>query len=150
MEYMPAETPETPSPFNSWETVRCELLHTRVCDLGLKIEGSPMEPFTQRLHREFAAKGLAFRRLVLSDRLLGLPRPRAGDRHPLLPGRQTTGPDRGGADRRDRGRADDDDAVRHEAGHTISYAYRLWKEPAWAEVFGPFSKPYRECSIRSR
>ena len=26
----------------------------------------------------------------------------------------------------------------------MSYAYRLWKEPGWAEVFGPFSKPYRE------
>ena len=34
--------------------------------------------------------------------------------------------------------------LRHEAGHTISYAYRLWKDPGWADVFGPFSKPYRE------
>ena len=44
-------TPSTPSLFNSWETVRCELLHTRVCDLGLKIEGSPLEPFIERLDR---------------------------------------------------------------------------------------------------
>ena len=34
--------------------------------------------------------------------------------------------------------------LRHESGHTIAYAYRLWKEPGWTEVFGPFSKPYRE------
>ena len=37
------------------------MLHTRVCDLGLQIEGSPIEPFIERLHREFDAKGMLFR-----------------------------------------------------------------------------------------
>jgi len=45
---------------NSWETVRYELLNTRICDLKLQIEGSPIEPFIRRLYRELAAKGLAF------------------------------------------------------------------------------------------
>ena len=48
---------------------------------------------------------------VLSDRRLGLPRPSAGHRHPLLSGRQTARPHRGGTDQRDRGRPDDDDAA---------------------------------------
>jgi hypothetical protein len=34
--------------------------------------------------------------------------------------------------------------LRHEAGHAINYAYRLWKETHWREVFGSFSKPYRD------
>jgi hypothetical protein len=134
----------TPSLFNSWETVRCELLHTRVCDLGLKIEGSPLEPFTERLHREFAAKGLTFRpSFYLTDAwgcpdrvpVIGIPFYLADKRLARIEEEQTA-------------EIEDDPMtmmlLRHEAGHTISYAYRLWKDPAWAEVFGPFSKPYRE------
>src|SRR5579859_3921739 len=45
---------------NSWETVRYELLNTPICDLGLQIEGSTLEPFTQRLCRELAAHELKF------------------------------------------------------------------------------------------
>src|SRR5260370_12055146 len=45
---------------NSWETVRFELLNTRICDLGLLIEGSPIEPFIQRLYRELTTRGLTF------------------------------------------------------------------------------------------
>jgi hypothetical protein len=134
----------TPSPFNSWETVRCELLHTRVCDLGLKIEGSPLEPLTERLYREFAAKGLAFRPpFYLTDSwgcpdrvpVLGIPFYLADRRLARIEEEQT-------------GEIEDEAMtmmlLRHEAGHTISYAYRLWKEPGWADVFGPFSRPYRE------
>ena len=61
-------------------------------------------------------QGDAVSALLLPDRHLGLPRPRAGDRHPLLPGRPAAGPDRGGADRRDRGRADGDDAAASRGG----------------------------------
>src|SRR5256885_15888941 len=46
---------------NGWETVRYELLNTRICDLGLRIEGSPLEPFIRRLYGELASKGLIFR-----------------------------------------------------------------------------------------
>lgn len=133
-----------PSPFNTWETVRCELLHTRICDLGLSIAGSPLEPFTQRLHHEFAAKGLALRpSFYLTDSwgcpdrvpVIGIPFYLADKRLARIEEEQT-------------GEIEDDQMVmmllRHEAGHTISYAYRLWKEPGWADVFGPFSKPYRE------
>ena len=33
---------------NGWETIRYELLNTRICDMGLQIEGSPVEPFVRR------------------------------------------------------------------------------------------------------
>jgi hypothetical protein len=34
--------------------------------------------------------------------------------------------------------------LRHEVGHAFNYAYRLWKRRDWPEIFGGFSKPYRE------
>jgi hypothetical protein len=34
--------------------------------------------------------------------------------------------------------------LRHEAGHAVNYAYRLWEDPGWRDTFGCFSKPYRE------
>jgi hypothetical protein len=34
--------------------------------------------------------------------------------------------------------------LRHEAGHAINYAYRLHAQPEWAEMFGPFKRPYRD------
>jgi hypothetical protein len=34
--------------------------------------------------------------------------------------------------------------LRHETGHAINYAFRLWERPDWREIFGPFSKPYRD------
>jgi hypothetical protein len=45
----------------SWETVRCELLNTKISDIGLKIEGSPVEPLKKRLLHELEAKGIRFR-----------------------------------------------------------------------------------------
>ena len=34
--------------------------------------------------------------------------------------------------------------LRHEAGHAINYAYELYRNSDWAEVFGPFSRPYKD------
>ena len=34
--------------------------------------------------------------------------------------------------------------LRHEAGHGVNYAYRLYKDPEWVDVFGRFSRPYRD------
>ncbi len=131
-------------PFERWETVRYELLNTRICDLGLKIEGSPLEALITRLLRELAAKKLAFRpKFYLTDTwgcpnrvpVIGLPFYLADRRLARIEEEQT-------------GEVEDDVTVmmylRHEAGHAFNYAYRLWEEPGWNEVFGPFSRPYPE------
>jgi hypothetical protein len=34
--------------------------------------------------------------------------------------------------------------LRHEAGHAFNYAYRLYEDPGWQQVFGLFSLPYPE------
>jgi hypothetical protein len=128
----------------SWETVRFELLNTRICDLPLKIEGSPLEASTRRLLRELAAKRIAFKPLYyLTDSwgcpdkvpIIGIPFYLADRRLRRLEEEQT-------------GEVEDESAVmmflRHEAGHSINYAYRLWKFPEWVELFGPFTRPYRE------
>jgi hypothetical protein len=33
---------------------------------------------------------------------------------------------------------------RHEMGHVVNYAYRLYETEEWIERFGPITKPYRE------
>lgn len=34
--------------------------------------------------------------------------------------------------------------LRHETGHAINYAYRLWKRDGWRDLFGNFNKHYRD------
>ncbi len=34
--------------------------------------------------------------------------------------------------------------LRHEIGHAINYAYKLWKKKDWKEIFGDFNKKYRD------
>ncbi len=129
---------------NSWETVRYELLNTRICDLGLQIERSPVEPFVRRLHRELAAKELKFRpEFYLTDGwgcpdevpVIGIPFYLVDKRLQRIEEEQT-------------GEIEDDRLLmmllRHEAGHAINYAYRLYENADWAEIFGPFSRPYRD------
>jgi len=45
-------------------------------------------------------------------------------------------------------KVDDDTSImmllRHEAGHTFNYAYRLYEKPEWQRLFGCFSLPYRD------
>lgn len=131
-------------PFERWETVRFELLNTRICDLGLKIEGSPLQALTTRLTRELAAKRLPLRpKFYLTDTwgcpnkipVIGIPFYLADKRLARIEEEQT-------------GEVEDDATVltflRHEAGHAVNYAYRLWEAPEWTETFGRFSRPYPE------
>ncbi|HZH04185.1 MAG TPA: putative zinc-binding metallopeptidase, partial [Myxococcaceae bacterium] len=34
--------------------------------------------------------------------------------------------------------------LRHEAGHCINYAYRLYESEEWRKLFGDYSKPYKD------
>jgi hypothetical protein len=129
---------------NGWETVRYELLQTRLSDLGVTIEESPLEWHIERLYHELDAKHIAFKpRCYLTDGwgcpnevpIVGLPFYLADKRLARLEEEQT-------------GELEDDQFVmmllRHEAGHAINYAFRLWEYEGWAENFGRFSKPYRD------
>jgi hypothetical protein len=127
-----------------WNTVRYELLNMRLCDLALRIEGSPMEPHTRRLLRELDARQVYFKPdFYLTDAwgcpdrvpVIGIPFYLADPRLARLEEEQS-------------GEIEDGPTImkflRHEAGHAVNYAYRLWKREDWVECFGVFTKPYRD------
>jgi hypothetical protein len=129
---------------NSWETVRFELLNSRICDLDLAISGSTLEPFIQRLYRELGSKGVGFQpECYLTDGwgcpdqvpVIGIPFYLADRRLARIEEEQT-------------GEIENDQQImmllRHEAGHAINYAYRLYRNSDWADVFGPFFRPYKD------
>ena len=128
----------------SWETLRQRLLGRRICDLELRVKGSPLESFVRQLERELSAKGMNYVPAFYLTDSWGCP-----DKVPVvgipfylactLLGR---------IEKEQTGDLEDRQTVmqllRHEAGHAINYAFRLWEEPGWKDTFGSFSKPYRE------
>jgi len=121
-----------------------EVLNKPIRDLGLKIEGSPLERFVQRLYRELEHKKLVKFRpaCYLTDEwgcpsgepVIGIPFYLANSELAHLEGEMN----------------DLEDAreimmyLRHEAGHAFNYAYRLHRTPEWKQVFGPFRRPYHD------
>jgi len=121
-----------------------EFLSRPIRDLGLKLEGSPVERFVEQLYRELNAKGLTKFRpaCYLTDEwgcpsgepIIGIPFYLA---HAAL-------------SELERATHDLEDAreimmyLRHEAGHAFTYAYRLHNSLEWKQSFGPFRRPYRE------
>jgi putative zinc-binding metallo-peptidase len=120
------------------------LLSRRVSELGLKLEGSPIERYVADLYRELEAKGLQrFRPPTYLTDEWGCP-----DREPII-GIPFYLADAKLA-RLEKEIDDVEDArairmyLRHEAGHAFNYAYKLYDTPQWRERFGPFNRPYRE------
>jgi hypothetical protein len=120
------------------------LVNTRICDLGLKLEGSDVERFVQQLHRELEEKKIRkFRpQCYLTDEwgcpsgepIIGVPFYLA--RRDLA---QIEAEHNDLEDRREIMKY-----LRHEAGHAFNYAYRLHRTPEWKQLFGPYRRPYRE------
>lgn len=131
----------------NWEQLSNEdLLHIRVKDLGLRITGSALESMIQCLYRELEAAGIDFcppcylaDEWLCPDRepIIGIPFCLA---HPRLKsieiemmyeaegGNQT----------------DCMKLLRHECGHAINYAYKLYTRTRWRELFGCFSTRYSD------
>jgi hypothetical protein len=128
----------------TWEQERGTLLGRRISELGLTIKGSRVERLVDALYAELAAKGIAFRPPVyLSDQwgcpdgtpLIGVPFYLVDDRLERLEAEMSAGVE------------DDAEAMRylrHECGHAVNYAFKLYERPEWRSMFGPFSRPYRE------
>ena len=126
------------------ESADQELLSRPIRDLGLKLEGSPVERFVEQLYRELDAKGLTKFRpaCYLTDEwgcpsgepVIGIPFYLA---HAALAELEKQAHDL-------------EDAreimmyLRHEAGHAFTYAYRLHNSAEWKQLFGPFRRPYRD------
>ena len=127
-----------------WEVERERLLSQRISDIGLSLEGTVLEKLVTRLYVELEQRGLKFRPPVyLSDQwgcpdgtpLIGVPFYLADPRLAKIEEDFALGIE------------SEDDVMRflrHEAGHAFNYAYRLHDRPEWHEVFGPYSRPYRD------
>jgi hypothetical protein len=121
-----------------------EILSKPIQQLGLKLEGSPLERFVQQLYKELDAKGLTrfHPRCYLTDEwgcpnmepVIGIPFYLADPKLQRLESEMN----------------DIEDArqimmyMRHEAGHAFNYAYALYKTQTWRDLFGPFRRAYRE------
>ncbi len=128
-----------------WDTFSDdELLAVRVKDLNLQIAGSSLEPMVDRLYDELAAKGIQFRPpCYLADEwlcpdkepIIGLPFCLTHPRLKALEVKMMYEAE--GAVERDCMKL-----LRHEAGHAINYAYKLYLRTRCRELFGAFSSHY--------
>ena len=120
------------------------VLGKKVSELGLKVEGSPVEGYVRQLYKELDRRGLRkFRPVCYLTDEWGCP-----DQHPVL------GIPFYLADPKLRKLEKAVDALenerqimmymRHEAGHVFNYAYRLYTTPEWRRLFGPFFRAYRD------
>jgi hypothetical protein len=121
-----------------------EILNKPIRDLGLTIEGSPLQRLVQQLYRELEQKGLMkFRPLCYLTDEWGCP---SGEPVIGIPFYLANAD----LSHLERETNDLEDArevmmyLRHEAGHAFNYAYKLHRTPEWKQLFGPFRRPYHD------
>jgi hypothetical protein len=131
----------------AFETLDPELrgvLGKRIRELGLRLEGSPVEPYVRQLYRELERRGLhKFRPVCYLTDEWGCP-----DMQPILGiPFYLADPNLGKLERAVDDLEDGREIMRfmrHEAGHVFNYAYRLYTRADWRAIFGPFEQPYRD------
>ena len=131
----------------AFETLDPELrgvLGKRIRELGLKLEGSPVEPYVRQLYKELERRGLhKFRPVCYLTDEWGCP-----DMQPVLGiPFYLADPNLGKLERAIDDLEDSREIMRymrHEAGHVFNYAYRLYARADWVATFGPFDRPYRD------
>src|SRR6266581_482590 len=129
-----------------------ELLERRISSLGLRLEGTTLEPLIKQLYDELSAKGLVFHpRCHIGDEWfvpIGIPaifvpfflvhdRLRALERTMML---EVEGETREWFMK----------LMRHEAAHAYSYAYQLQRKKKWQQTFGPTSREETPNTYRPR
>jgi hypothetical protein len=131
----------------NWEKLSSDqLLQVRIKDLGLQISGSALEPVTQLLYQELEAKDIRFRPpCYLADEwlspdkepIIGIPFCLA---HPRLKSIEIEMM----YEAEGNNQTDCMKLLRHECGHAINYAYKLYTRTRWRELFGCFSTRYSD------
>ncbi|MBC7690926.1 MAG: putative zinc-binding metallopeptidase [Methylotenera sp.] len=136
-----------------WSTLKDEeLLKLKICDLGLKIEGSELESRIQSFHAELETRGFRFKpKVYLGDEwfspegmvAIAVPFYLA---HPRLIA----------LEKKLMFEVEGDDPeyfkklIRHEAGHCFDHAYRFSPRKRWRELFGPPNQEYAPETYRPR
>ena len=124
-----------------------EILHRRICDFALRIEGGPLENVVGRFRSELAERGITKLQpaFYLSDEwgvsegtaAIAIPFYLADERLRRVQ-QVKSGIVEG---------KDDEDILRylrHEMGHVINYAYHLYEDHDWTALFGSMSQPYTD------
>ncbi|HUU09779.1 MAG TPA: hypothetical protein VM431_04495 [Phycisphaerae bacterium] len=126
-----------------------QLLDVRLCDLGVQIVGSPMEPRIQQVCDELARRGLRFRPHFWVSEDWFSPQGVPGCAVPfyLLHPRLTRLERRFMLEAEGAGPRDGLKLLRHEVGHAIDHAYRLYLRRKRQRLFGLSSKPYPETYL---
>jgi hypothetical protein len=131
---------------DDWSAERERLMQKKIADLGLKIEGTYLERIVERLYGELSQAGIDLRpKVYLSDEwscpdgvpVIGMPFYLADKQLARIEDEMMEGIE-----------AETEEEIlgflRHEAGHTFNYAYKLYATAEWEALFGSFSKPYIE------
>ncbi len=126
-------------------TPKQTLLSQKINEIPLHIQATHLQELIFQLYKELQAAGISFKpKTYLSDGwgcpdrvpVIGIPFYLADAALSKLQAQMTGG------------KSDDDAEImrllRHEAGHTFNYAYRLYEQRSWRKVFGPFDLPYLE------
>src|SRR2546430_542802 len=129
-----------------------ELLERRISKLGLRLEGTALEPLIRQLYDELSARGLGFHPPChIGDEWfvpIGIPaifvpfflvhdRLRALERTMML---EVEGGTKEWFMK----------LMRHEAGHAYTYAYQLTRKKKWQQIFGPTSREETPDTYRPR
>jgi hypothetical protein len=121
-----------------------EILNRPIRDLGLKIEGSLLQPLIQQLYCELEKKSLMkFHPLCYLSDEWGCP---SGEPVIGIPF-YLANADLGYLEKQTNDLEDAREIMmylRHEAGHAFNYAYKLHRTPEWKQLFGPFRRPYHD------
>src|ERR1700736_6630804 len=123
----------------SWVALKDEeMLALRICDLGVRIEGSELEPRVGQFYAELAARGVSLRPdCYLGDEwfspegvpAIAIPFYLAHPRLKALELRLMLEVEGGTAEWCQM-------LLRHECGHAIDHAYHFSARPAWQSIFG--------------
>jgi hypothetical protein len=143
---MARRRPQTVSPEEWAGWTDEQLLDLRVCELGLAIEGSPLEPRLEALNKNLELRGLTFRpQFWLSDEWftpdgvpgIAIPFYLAHPRLEKLEQAQMLEVEGGTPEWCMQ-------ILRHEAGHAIDNAYKLRQRRRRQQIFGPSYLQYPE------
>ncbi len=129
------------------DTIPSEVLGRRICDFLLTIDESPLAPVIRRFQEELLGRGIDKLKPVfyLTDEW-GVPDGTVAIGIPFYladPALRRVHEARVGLVEG----TDDEDLLRylrHEMGHVVNYAYRLYQTEDWTALFGPMARPYVE------
>jgi len=123
-----------------------EILQMRVRDLHVQVSGSAVEPLVNRLYAELDARGICFQPpCYLADEwlcpdkvpIIGIPFCLAHPRLKNIEQRMMLEVEGGTEQSCTR-------LLRHECGHALNYAYKLYERTRWRELFGRFTARYSD------